>query len=95
MSTSKVKNNLAIYKASGKPWTKEDLIKIANYVNDPGLKESLSIIDKYRLNLKWVYSDLDAYNFMYPWNRQDPGPSLTVVSFESLFGKLLKPRRPK
>lgn len=89
---SEIKNNLAIYKISGKPWTDGELAKIANYVNDPGLLASLPTMDSRSYELKWVYSDLDTSNFMYPWKTQNPDPSLTVVPFESLFGKIFKPR---
>lgn len=89
---SEIKNNLAIYKISGKPWADEDLTKIANYVNDPGLLKSLPTMNSSSYELKWVYSDLDTSNFMYPWKTQNPDPSLTIVPFESLFGKMLKPR---
>ena len=89
---SEIKNNLAIYKISGKPWTDEELTKSANYVNDPELLVALPTMDSRSYELKWVYSDLDTSIFMYPWKNQDPDPSLTVVPFESLFGKILKPR---
>ena len=49
---SEIKNNLAIYKISGKPWTDEELTKIANYVNDPELLVALpTMAHKYKL--KW------------------------------------------
>lgn len=78
------RRNLAFYKESGKPWTKEETLNIYKYCGDEPTSFSLIY-----LNRKYIFDDGMRNRFMYTWDidRTPNFYSCEKVSYESIFGE--------
>lgn len=85
-STPTQKRNLAFYKESGKPWSKEELQNICKYCGDSDTSFG-DISEKY--NRKWIYDDGTSTSFMWMWQHQLFPSNYTCLSYESVFNNSL------